>query len=469
LDDLFDAYYSGVIDYGTFSILYNAYNLGGLTEADLKALHISEDSDLDLLLAQPDTTAFWVELLTGYDGKIGVRRYSGNFDDIYGDYYIDLSAHSFSTNVAIRQEKGDYIFRRRSLSWENSNVMITAGNYLIESGYGLVIGRYDYRPSSGYTNDNDDNFLYPDNNYYNGLKVAARVSRFESKLYYSKKNYNDIDKLFYGVTGDFVLESFKGGLSYGINQLDDDNGNDDRQAAGLHARIETENYTLAGEYAVIEKAGGSYLLAERKFTNWLIQAEFWHYARSFNNYNCTGPSASDYETFYPIDDSPGFRSHQAGETGMALSYKNKAISSGIQLWNHVDDNELNSSLYLGYNQTITNKFKTYCQTSYRNVKDNHYFWLKTSLLTAIDPFKKLGVKFYFKNSDLINGDCYMFLNLAHDLNDKLGLSISLRNYFDGQLYYFIEEDFRPARGFIVKSEFSYKKTTRINIKIEKVL
>jgi hypothetical protein len=465
LADLFDAYHSGMIDYGTFSVLYNAYDLGGLTTADLQALLSADRADLDFVLTQPDTTGFWAELLTGYDGRFGARRFSGNFDNVYGDYYAEIATHAVAADLVVRQEKGSYSYRRRSLSWSCPFLTITAGDYSAAAGYGLVIGRYDYRPVTG-DNTDDDDFLHPDNNYYNGLKASAKLPYFESKFYYSDKEYGNYDKTFVGISGDIKLKSFSGGLSYGVNRLEDYYK---RHAAGIHARYETFNYSLGGEYAVIEKWDGAYFIGQRKYDGWSIQSEFWHYGESFYNYNCSAPAVSDYETYYPLDDTLGFRSYQAGETGMALSYRSKAFTLGTEFWSHTDLSEIKSSFYFGYLQTISSHFDSYVQTSYRDRSDNNYFWLKTSIFTDYRPLSKLGCKLYFKDSEIAHDDCYVFFNLKHSLGENLRLSAGIREYFDGGIYYIFEESFYPAAGFIMRADISYKNTTRINIKIEKVL
>ena len=72
LDDLIDAYYQGRVSYDIFEVLYNAYNLGGLSIDDLAALYFVDRAELNFLALQADTADFWGRILSSRGGQMGI-------------------------------------------------------------------------------------------------------------------------------------------------------------------------------------------------------------------------------------------------------------------------------------------------------------------------------------------------------------------------------------------------------------
>jgi hypothetical protein len=468
LDDLIDAYYDGLIDYGTFAVLYDAYNLGGLSGSDLEALKFSEGFELNDFLMSPDTTDFWSRLLSGYRGRFGARTYSRNSENIYDDYYGEVSSESFEAELAVREYGNRYSLRKRTIGWYAGQFSLSLGDYLADEGYGLTIGRFDYRPSAGLDSDKSVDFWYPEHNYYNGLKFSTHSNMLGGRVYYSDKKYDASTKKFFGISGDFNYGSFKGGLAVGASRYDDNSGFDERQAAGVNAEYSADAFTLGAEYAQVDGSAGAYLRALKKFTGWRIESEFWHYADHFENYNCSGESAADYHTFYPTDGDIGFRSSQAGETGMAIVYSSPVYSAGMQLWSQNYD-DVNSSLYVRYSKDISNDINQYFQASFRNRGDSEYLWLKSTFNSRQMTLRRVGVKLYLKENEFANGACYVFTYLNHNLNEGIEVFLQLRDYFDGQWSWYIGEDFEAGWGINLRVEVSYRNSTRINIRAEKIL
>ncbi len=255
LDDLIDAYNSGMIDYRTYAILYNAYDLGGLTESDLLALNITDRSELNYLLDREDSTGFWHELLTVDRGRIGARRYSRDKDYIYGNYFGDLSTRGFDIQFEIREFEKSHEFRRRSISWSNENFSIKAGNYLVREGYGLTIGRYDYQPSSGFDKKPDLYFISPINSYYNGVNTGLAYRGFTASTYYSYKEYDYYHKNFLGGSIGLEHELLRAGLFIGFNKFENDTLINERLAMGASFKIYGEDYKLGAEFASVKKSG----------------------------------------------------------------------------------------------------------------------------------------------------------------------------------------------------------------------
>ena len=469
LDDLYNAYYDGLIDYGTFRTVYDAYMLGGLSRDDLRALALFDKTELNFISLYADTLSFWGRLLAADKTKIGMERNSGNFENIQSEYYAYGVVDRYKSAIVFNDDNGQYQFSRRMLAYDDNIISVALGDYLAREGYGLAIGSYDYRPSSGFDDSQGVDILYPDNNYYNGTKLSVVSGRFAGRFYYSKKKYNESDKQFIGAGGDITSDIFTGGISFGYNDFRSGSVNDDKLALGINGQLISDVYLLSGEYAVIEKSAGAYISGARYFSAFEVETEFWHYSDQFYNYNCSAPSASDYDEFYPGDDSLGFKSCQAGETGLAINYQTAAISSGLQLWNHSYDEHLNSAIHWNYSYVLNEQLKTKFQASYRNTDDDEYFWFKAAFISNLIPLSKLGIKLYSEKGGLVNDEGYAFSDFSFAVSDHIDWLIRLRTYFDGQLYWYIGESYTATWGLNLRAEVSHKNTTRINLKVEKIL
>ena len=469
LDDLFDAYYLGRMEYSTFSILYDAYNMGGLSLTDIEALNVADRIELNLVERRADTTGFWSRLLLADRGRLGARRYSRDFRYISTDYYFNFLPEPVKIICNIREEDNNYDFRRRSVSFGNKFYEISLGHYLANEGYGLVIGRYDYRPIVSMAEDDGMEFWLPVNNYYNGLKAVYGKHNLGCRVYYSEKKYADNDKTFFGLGGGVRIDNLLINLAAGLNKYEMLSGQDERLALGASLNYLYESYALAGEYAVIEESGGLYLRAIKEFSGWEIETEFWSYDSQFENYNCSGPAANDYDEFRPNEDTLAFRSSQAGETGTAFHYNASMFSAGIQLWETRQNQDLKGSVYARYGQDITEKLKAHIQASYRNIDESDYFWSKIFIVSGHWPVDRLGIKAYFNDGTMNNGSSYLFSDIKFNLNQNIGFDLRIRNYLNGNNYWFLGESFTPITDLIIRGEFSYNRYARITLKVEKLL
>jgi len=470
LDNLYQAYYDGEIDYGTLTVLADAYNLHGLSQSDLEALGVFERQEISKIDLAAVDSRFWSRILSKRTGRIGVRRYSRDFDDITGNYYLDMKVARIESSMDIKESDGRKTLRRRTIGWIGDNIRVILGNYTIAEGYGLAIGRYDYQPSAGLEYDDDFDFLYPVNSYYNGLKLAIGGEMFGNRLYYSSKKYNDMKKTFYGSGANYKFGDFTGRLVVGWNRLTNKNGIDERTAAGMNFNYDHPGFNMTGEYAVIESSDGLYLKCEKRLNDVLIGSEFWRYGNNFNNYNCSGPAASDYISFYPRHSELGFRAAQSGETGLALNYLAKYAALGLQFWNHASERIINSAYNLLLTGQLVYRLNASLQTVGKSTESGGYLWSKIKLMPDMSLIDQIGAKGYFAGgSKLMNEKSYVFFILTKDLSDNLDIDLKVRSYFDSHLTWYLGEELTTVSGMNIIAEINFDRYIRVNLKIEKML
>ncbi len=189
LDDIYQAYCEGEIDDEVFSALTGSYNTGGLALNDLEAIGAFERDDLPTDSVKTNINQFWLNFVSPQKGKLGLRRYSKNLDNAVNYYYLNWQIQPVRLAIEAEDNNSDYYSRRRWLSMSSEPLDIVLGNFRAAESYGLTIGRFDYRPSAGITDNIESDFLYPYNNYYNGIKISARGRGFKGRFYYSKKKY----------------------------------------------------------------------------------------------------------------------------------------------------------------------------------------------------------------------------------------------------------------------------------------
>jgi len=471
LDDLYQAYYDGEINSDIFSTLLNSYNVGGLMPLDLAALGALERNDLITEPDKPFYNDFWSEYLFPLKGKAGLRRYSKDIEKSANYYYVNWQRENIRMSAESKESEGENSWRKRALFWPAEPFEITIGNYTADEGYGLAIGRFDYRPSVGLNDDSSSDFIYPLNSYYNGIKFAGHNGNFGGRFYYSEKKYNSSQKTFIGSGFDYNINSLAVGFSLGYNRFVSDGMDDNRLSAGINIKLSDDDFSLSGEYAYINKSNGLFIRGERRLSDVSIRTEFWHYDDDFNSYNCSGPSASDYQSFYPDEQNLGFRSAQAGEAGMAVKYFIPYMSFGLMLWSNSFDDRINSSFSSRFRKPITSHLKLFALTSVNSRNENRYFWLKAGLDIKDYPMmRQSGMKLYFiDNANPANDKSYTFLKFSKSVKDNFTIFLNIRNYFNGYNRLFIGEEFISDSGINIIAEAAFYKGIRVNIKIEKML
>ncbi|MCP4582616.1 MAG: hypothetical protein GY839_13485 [candidate division Zixibacteria bacterium] len=453
-----------------FTILVNAYDHRGLTRADIEALGLFERIYFDNISAPVAKNRFWSRVISEPAGRIEVRRYSRNLNEITDYFYLDLKENAFKVRTDLKKRDNNYSISNRSMSWNKEYASVTLGNFIAKEGFGLAIGRFDYQPSAGLEGNDEFDLQYPVNSYYNGIRLTANSGRFGGRAYYSRKKYGEALKSFYGSGFNIGDSTISGGAAFGWNRFEMDNANDETLAAGINIRLYQEYISLAGEYAIVEKSGGFFLRSECRLTDFILTGEFWRYANHYNNFNSTGPAASDYNTFFPGQNELGFRSAQAGETGLSLNYILNNLKAGVQFWSHTGEPDINSSFNIKYRAKLTDRINTSFQTLGKIRNSGGYLWAKLILMTDWPLLNQTGSKLYFMGkSKLIKNVSYSFVYLARNFNENTELFLNIRNYYDGRITWFVGEDLKVAAGIDISVEITRDKFTKLNVRIEKSL
>lgn len=469
LDDLCQAYYNGEIDYGTFIILSDAYDIGGLSLADLEALGIIERNALPLLSGPQGQGLFSVNFLSDAKSKIGYRRYSCKFEDITGSYYLDFRSKHLNSDFEIKDYNRDYSWSRRSISYCSERLELKLGDYTVTEGEGLVIGRFDYRPSSGYANDDNLNFVYPDNSYYNGLSLAY-INKTGGRLYYSRKKYGDAAKDFAGAAVEYSYPRLNISFLAGLNRFSHDNALEQRLALGLNIKYASPDYAASAEYANQKNADAIYLRVDKLYAKFKYYAEFWSYGKGFENYNCSGPAATDYQTFYSEDTTLGFRSAQAGETGMTINYLQDDLSAGLMCWSNQTDDRLNVDIHMSSDNSLSDKLHLLVQISANERETSRCLWTKAGLYSDYILAREAGIKLYFaENNGVVHDNSYAYIYLDEALTGNMILFCRFRPYFNGDFRWYAGERFLSKNGVGFNAEVSYGNGFNINFRIEKSL
>ena len=196
-----------------------------------------------------------------------------------------------------RKSLDEYVTERRSAALDFGVLDITFGNFTADIGSGLGIGRYDYRPAAVVRTEENNDFLYPDNSYYNGVKAEYK-SVFS--VLYSIKKYNSDDpswavikQVLAGALTLPVEESVLGATA-GASIFD---WRDEKRRLGM-ASIFISNAPsgIRSELAYAGEGGGGYLALLRDG----YKAELWHYDHDYINPQSSGRAYQDENPVYPV-------------------------------------------------------------------------------------------------------------------------------------------------------------------------
>jgi len=471
LDDIYQAYYDGEIDGEVFSLLTGSYDTGGLALNDLEAIGAFERDDLPADSVKTSNNRFWRNFLSPRKGKLGLRRYSKNLDNAVNYYFLNWQLQTVRFSIETEDNNGDYFYKKRWLSFSSNYFDVVLGNFGVAEGCGLAIGRFDYRPSAGMTDHIESDLLYPYNNYYNGIKISARGRGFRGRLYYSKKKYISGRKDFLGSGIDFTNYVITAGIAVGYNKFINETVSDNRLAVGLNLNVKASDFNLSGEYANVEKADGFYLKGERYIDDMILRTELWRYDKNFSSYNSSGPSYSDYNSFYPEEQQLGFRSAQADESGLAVKYIRNNLSFGLMFWSHSRDEKINSSYNFRLQKPALSRYDFFLLSSAKYRQEDSYLWLKAGLMPKENlMIKKAGCKIFLEDkSDLANSKSYAFINFLHDLKGNFTVFLKIRSYFNGQVRWYLGEELISDEGINIIAEAAYYNGVRLNLKFEKLL
>jgi hypothetical protein len=436
-------------DTGLQSFLLENYGYGGLTPYDLMSSGVFDPAEILAPFDSQHGGKFWSEYLASSKSRLGYRIYSRAHNDINSSYYVDWLNPGSELLIDLKSDNGRQSLNRRMFSYWNPNLNLAAGNYSVSEGYGLTIGRYDYRPSSGFSNNSEFDFVYPVNSLYNGFKLVISNDNISNRIYYSDKIYDNARKRFIGTGFRYISSIIDFGAVAGLNYFKFDKTKDQKLAVGINWNIHDKLFEFGGEYAVINQSGGILLNGIFHLNSTDIKANFWHYGNRFENYNCSGMAASDYNSFYAHE------SHW---------------SAGWQVWKQSLENKINSLLAMRMYYPVVDSLIGYFQMNYADKRSSSYSWVKAGLKQNRVPLlENTGAKLHYQNNKLSHDLSYAFIDLTRNLNKYIEMSLKLRTYFNGNLRWLFCERAFLAHGFRINAEVIISNGLRGNVAIEKLL
>lgn len=444
--------------------------MGRITSEDLLSIGIIDPAELagkDDSLSQ---TGIFQLINRSRIRKIGLREYFESDEAVSGNYYCNFNIAHLEYRFKIRSKANEYYCDNRSIRLTDDSVRIELGNYLVSEGYGLTIGRFDYQPSAGYKRTYDFDFWSPINSYYNGVKTEYVYKNYSGRFYLSSKYYDMIKKRFSGGGLSFNHDALTLGIAGGYNYIDIDRSHETRMAEGLFFAFSRPNFMIGGEVSQVNQSAACYLTGIKVSEYGTFAADFWSYARHFENYNCSGKAASDYHSFYPTDEPVGFRTAQAGETGAAIRLFKRDLALGYQTWKQADNPYLNVIVSARRKVSLDDIFAISNQISYMVKKGKGEFWWKGIICDLPLSFlERLGFKIETDKSGMENADSYGFLSIRNSFGGNLDIRADIRGYLDGVWHPIITEKTELPGGFYLAIELVYGNNWRANAIVEKTL
>lgn len=374
-------------------------------------------------------------------------RPTGNESFVYGT----VKSRDFASEFKIRDERGNLSTERRYLRFRRNNYSVLVGNFTADIGCGLSIGRFDYRPVSLETNEDElYEFLFPDNSYYNGLKAEFR-DRYT--IIYSAKKYNDIYKSTFGTSLETGINSFRVGITGVAARL-----STSREARTLGSGsifVTTAGSGLKGEIAYAESGPGVSLQAAGPG----LILRGWYYHNSFINPQSSGFAHPDYQSFSVLDSEISFRQPQQGESGFyvnkGIKYRKLELGNAAEFWRNPRNSIIryNNSLIARYrfSSSVTSRI---CYTVY-NKNDNYYNKLESGVTVTKDYKFESRAYINFRKKAVAKDESKLYIIVTLPLVKSLSLAGRLRWRFDGLFDYFLEERLLLNNDLFLKATYRW--------------
>lgn len=470
IDDIYRYYCGGQIDQAQFEYLMAMLDIGGITYGDLLSIGIIDPAELSGKDDSLSQSGIFQLINRSRIQKIGLRECFEPDEVASGNYYCNLTIAPAEYRFKICSKANEYYCDNRSIRITDDSLRIELGNYLVSEGYGLTVGRFDYQPSARYKRAYDFDFWSPINSYYNGVKTEYAYNNFSGRFYLSTKYYDITKKRFAGGGLSFNHDGLTLGIASGHNYVDINRSHETRMAEGLFFAFTKPNFMIGGEVSRVNQSAACYLTGVKVSEYGTCTADFWSYARHFENYNCSGKAASDYHSFFPIDESVGFRTAQAGETGFAARFNQNNIALGWQTWKYSGRSDLN---YMGSARlkVIVGDFVAVSnQVNYAIKVDKSAFWWKGIISDLpISYLERLGLKVESDNPDIVYSESYGFLSVGRSFTDFLNIHADIRSYFDGAWRALISEKAFLTGGYFLNIELVRGDNWRATAIFEKAL
>lgn len=470
IDDIYRFYYSRQIDQAQFEYLLEMFDIGRITYEDLLAIGVIDP--IESGGKYDSLSQSGLSRLPGQSRiyKIGLRGYFEPDGVIASNYYCALKTTHAEYRFKFRSKDNRYYCDNRSIRFSGDSISVELGNYIVSEGYGLTIGRFDYQPSTGHIRDYDFDFWSPINSYYNGAKTTYVIKDVSGRFYLSSKNYDMIKKRIISGGLSFRHNALILGVNGGYNYIDINGNNEARMAEGLYFTFSEPDYMIGGEISQVKQSAACYLNGAKISECGTFAVDFWSYARHFENYNCSGKAASDYNSFFPTHEPVGFRTAQAGETGASARYARGNFTIGWQGWKQVDQLDLNLMASTRLKLVLLDLAAFSNQINYLVKNNKGAIWWKGVVSDMpISYFQRCGLKIKSGNPKIDNSDSYGFFTFSRDFSEELTLRADIRSYFDGAWRAFIIEKAVLSNGFQLDIEFVFGHKWRASVIFEKAL
>jgi len=358
----------------------------------------------------------------------------------------------------LNNDHDKYSVARRSILFSGDKINLEIGNFTNNSGLGLGIGGYDYRPVNyDYDHNDIDNLISPDNSYYNGLKI--NYDNRITGIYSAKKYYDNIKSLYAGVYEN-KINNMDYGITYSTTVLKSDNYSKSINGASVFLR-DIANNTQA-EAGYFESGFGGNLLMMNQSYN----LRLWYYADGFINLNSSGYANPDYVSYTDNDSELSFKQPQQGESGLyfkKLLYYNKfnlAIAS--EIWQKNSKENLSYENYIKAEYQYSDDFKTYLNIKNRTTSryERYTYYGGFRFVKLVEVISQ--VSFCYNNGEINHDKSNYFIYINKKLNSGVSLRGRFRWDFNGNPDFFIEESTKIIREIFMKLTYRYNKGASSN-------
>lgn len=382
--------------------------------------------------------------------KTGQRIHAG---DNSGYYLISGFHNGISAAYKGRRGQGSWLSERRFVGWQHRKGRITLGNYSADLGLGLSIGRFDYRPinlPSLESTEAADNFLYPDNSFYNG----AMVRYGGGSLLYSFKRYPGLNKYFLGSAASISHNEFIAGVTANGTIL---------SSSGMKRRMGAFSIFLfdaalgiKSELAYAEAGPGAVVMLTRPG----YYVSTWYYDNSFRNLNCSGPARPDYIVFEPDSSGLEFRQAQAGESGLSalkqVDIYGMQVQAAAEVWKRSASATVSHDNMIGARIKLGDGLNLSARLSERAGDVPHRFLAEFGVADVGPYIVSARCNLWSQHGHLDYSKSFGYIYGSFNLFDTMQFSSRMRWRFNGIFDFFLEETISPLHHVKVKATYRWQ-------------
>ncbi len=451
---------NGYIDYNSYQLLREIAEGADIEDTSefisstlgISPVELVEKFDIFDTRKTADEKLFSQEPGGRWSGRL---RFGNKIQDDANESFLLASARSGKMNVYLKvrdDDEGKVATERRSIEIDRDNYSVTLGNFGVDIGCGLSLGRFDYRPVSLESDEGELNrFLFPDNSFYNGVKAEFLEKH---TVIYSVKKYNDVYKNTFGSALSTRLRTIQIGITGSFTRLSSGSGTKTLGVGSIF--IDLEENGARTEVAYGESGPGACIQVARQ--DYVLRG--WFYDDSYINLQSSGFSHPDYQSYTDYCSEISFRQPQRGETGFyarkKIRYKDLEFRNAAEFWRNPRDNYINYSNSFQTRIFISSVFTSLIRYTVYSKKD----YYRSKIESGINMFKKFNIDarvlLSVENESIANGDSRIYILSSLPLTQNVNLAGRLRWHFDGEFDYFIEERILLGDRLFLKATYRWK-------------